>query len=98
MKITTELSRDLHFVLTDEENRIVAIISAPKKEGITDITDKVILAIEEDTLTHDVKVTTPLHIDLVASCNTITFDVEGFDNDDDDDFAKTYNLEQTEIY
>jgi hypothetical protein len=35
---------------------------------------------------------------LVASCNTITFDVEGFDNDDDDDFAKTYNLEQAELY
>lgn len=98
MRITANLSRDLHFVLTDDESRIVAVISVPKKESVTDITAKVVLAIEEDTLTHDVKVTAPLHIDLEASCKSITFDVEGLDNDDDDDFSKTYYLEQVEIY
>jgi hypothetical protein len=98
MKITTELSRDMHFVLTDDEDRIVAVISVPKKEGVTDITDKVMLAIKEDSLTHDVNVTAPLHIDLEASCKPITFDVEGLDNDDDEDFAGTYYLEQVEIY
>jgi hypothetical protein len=95
MKITTDLLREMHFVLTDDEDRIVAVIKAPIGG---DITERVALAIEEDTLTHDVKLTNGLHIDGDATCEVITFDVEGLDNDDDDDFSKTYYLEQVEIY
>lgn len=94
MKITTSLFRDIHFVLKDDEDRIVAVISVPKG---ADITAKVVRAIEEDTLTNDVSLTKDLVITDDSTSNVITFDVEGKD-EDFDNFAKTYYLEMTEVY
>jgi hypothetical protein len=97
MKITTDLLRDIHLVLTDEDDRIVAIINVPKG---ADITTKVIQAIEEDTSAHDVKLTQDLHIDGDATTEVITFDVEGYDEgvNEVESFEGTYFLTQTEIY
>lgn len=93
--ITTELERETNFVLTDNQDRVVAIINVPI--NTTDIDNKLMTAISDDTGDEFLYFQTDYHINLEASAQTIQF--EAFIVDEDGDKSlETFYLTRTEIY
>lgn len=93
--IKVNLDHEVNFVLTDEENRVVAIINVP--QGTTDIDNKLDKAISDDTGDSFQYFQTELDINLSNSANELLF--EAFIEDDDEDrYLKTFYLTRTEIY
>lgn len=93
--ITVNLEKEVNFVLSDEEDRIVAIINVP--QGTTDIDNKLANAIADDTGESFEYFQTELHIELNNSARQLQFDAFTKDSDDDD-FIRTFYLTRTEIY
>ena len=94
--ITVKLEKEVNFILTDEEDRVVAIINVP--QGTTDIDNKLANAISDDTGESFEYFQTELHIELNNSASQLQFDAFTKDLDDDDDYIRTYFLTRTEIY
>lgn len=90
-RLTVEMNEAVkHFVLTDEENRVVAIIKASE----TDITDKVLLAVEDDVIGNSAKLISSTFLPLGQE---LSFNVEYLTEDQDEESREFY-LVQTAIY
>jgi hypothetical protein len=95
--ITTELDRENNFVLTDENDKVMAIINVPL--NTTDIDNKLSTAISEDTGDKFLYFQTELLINLEASAKTLEFDAFLEDPDDDEyRYLATFFLTRTETY
>ncbi len=93
--IITKLEQEVNFVLTDENDKVMAIINVPK--DTKDIDNKLMTAISDDTGDSFLYFQTDLVIDLEASANIIRFDAFLVD-DDGDKYLATFDLTRTEIY
>lgn len=80
------------FVLTDDENRIVAVIYAPV--DIEELKAKMCLAITEDTNFENVKVIT----DFEFNNETYMLEFEAEYEDEDKKELRTWYLEKTALY
>lgn len=93
--IKVNLDHEVNFVLTDEENRVVAIINVPI--GTTDIDNKLDKAISDDTCDSFQYFQTELDIQLHNSSSELSF--EAFiDDEDEERYLKTYYLTSTATY
>jgi hypothetical protein len=93
--IKVNLDHEVNFVLTDEENRVVAIINVPL--GTTDIDNKISNAIGDDTGDSFQYFQTELDIQLHNSASEQT--IEAFiDDENKERYLKTFYLTRTEIY
>lgn len=93
--IKVKLDREVNFVLTDEENRVVAIINVPI--GTTDIDNKISRAISEDTTDSFEYFQTELQITMNNSMEALEFDAF-IEDEDEDRYMKTFYLTRTESY
>lgn len=99
-KILTNLEKDANFVMTDDNDKVVAIIYVPS--GEQDITNKVMSAAQDDTMNVDlvlmygtttdpqnllkeIPVTTDLLIGQESLSRPISFDIEMKEEDDEDE-------------
>jgi hypothetical protein len=91
----TNFNRERFFVLTNDENKIIAIIKC--EAGIHDITDKLYDAISEDYDAEKVEIRTK---DLIIESFDYeqSFTVKIFGNDDNDPYKETFTLTTTAIY
>jgi hypothetical protein len=93
--IKINLDHEVNFVLTDEENRVVAIINVPL--GTTDIDNKLGKAISDDTGDSFEKFQTELNIQLDNVGNELSFEAY-IEEEDEDRYLRTYYLMTAEIY
>lgn len=93
MKITTDFLRETHFVLTDEDDKIIAIIHVP--QGEQDITEKVIQAIKDDCQSEFAVLVSDCVLDPSESNS---FEVEIQEERGDETHPTTFYLDQIEIY
>ena len=111
-KITTNLEKTVHFAVIDDSDRTIAVVQS--LSGEQDITAKVLQTIKDDTLTdvellygtttdpddflNEIPVTTDLLIEQSDLSDSISFDVQITDEDEEEGYTATYYLETIEIY
>ncbi len=93
MKLIANLSRDSHYVLTDDDDKVIAIIHVP--QGEQDITQKVIQAIKDDCQPEYAVLISDLILDPTK---TNSFEVEVQEERGDETHSTTFYLDQTEVY
>lgn len=94
--IKTNLAKDTHFVLTDDNDKIIGIIHVPQDEQ--NITLKVLQAIKDDCLPVYAVLVSDLYIDPTTTSNSITFEVEIQEERGDEVFVPSFYLTMTEVY
>ncbi len=93
--ITTDLDRENNFVLTDENDKVLAIINVPI--GTTDIDNKLSSAIADDTGDSFEYFETELLINLEATAQTMQFEAM-LEDQDEERYSGTFYLTRTEVY
>lgn len=115
-RILTNLDKEANFVLTDDNDRVLGIINVPSGEqditnkvleAVQDDTRNINLDLQYGTTTDpedflkEIPVTTDLFIVQETLSDTISFDIEMSDEDDEegeDKFLAGFYLEKTEVY
>ncbi len=93
--IKINLDKEVNFVLTDENDKVMAIINVPL--GTADIDNKLMTAISDDTGNSFEYFQTDYVIDLERISKTFQF--EAFLEDEDQDrYLASFYLTKTEIY
>lgn len=93
--IAIKLDQEVNFVLTDENDKVMAIINVPK--DTKDIDNKLMTAISDDTGDSFQYFQTDYVIDLEATSKVIQF--EAFLEDEGEDrYLASFYLTRTEIY
>ncbi len=80
------------FVLTDDENRVIAVINAPA--DLEELKAKLCLAITEDTNYQEVKIRT----DIEFNDDTFMLEFEAEYEDEGEEEERTWYLEKTALY
>lgn len=94
--IRTNLSKDSHFVLTNDDDKIIAIINVPQDEQ--NITEKILQAIKDDSIPVYAVMVNDLYIDPTATCQIISFEVKMQEEEEGEIYFPTYYLTITEMY
>jgi disulfide oxidoreductase YuzD len=91
-EIQTEYNREVKLVMLNDENNVVAIINVPTNG---DITEQVKRAIKEELIANDVVFEKDIFIRRYDSNTHIDFI---YSDEDDEEFARTFELVLTEEY
>jgi hypothetical protein len=88
----TEINIDRIFVLTDDENRVVAVIEAPL--NIEDFKAKICSAITDDTNYENVVITN----EFIFDEDTFNLEFEAEYEEDGEEEVRTWYLDKTGLY